>query len=145
MLARKAWCLLIQVLTRQGHNQREEILSYLKFWVDVCDFFLYRAHTITQLFPLLSSSRTTNHVQASRISSVTLLCNVIYAIEHCCSSFEMFPLLDQLLNLTSHFQNIWPWSSQGKGLGNEVTLVWGRLLCLQWFTVESSFPDFGTP
>ena len=109
----------------------ETVLSHLKFGVHVCDFFLSRAHIITQFFPLLSSSRTTNHVQASRISSVTLLWNALYAIEHCFSSFEMLPLLNQLLNLTSHFQNIWPWSSQGKGLGNEVALVWGSLLCLQ--------------
>ena len=40
-------------VTRQGHNQRDEILSYLTFGVDVCDFFLSRAHIITQLFPLL--------------------------------------------------------------------------------------------
>ena len=37
-------------VTRQGHNQWDEILSYLNFGVDVCDFFLSRAH-ITQLFP----------------------------------------------------------------------------------------------
>ena len=31
-------------VTHQGHNKRDEILSYLKFGVDVCDFFLSRTH-----------------------------------------------------------------------------------------------------
>ena len=55
-----------------------------------------------------------------------------HAIEHCFSSFVMFPLLGQFPHLsTSHFSV-------------HLALDWGNFLCLQQLLVGSFFPHFAT-
>ena len=97
----------------EGHNKRDEILPYFKFEGDVCDFFLasssdFQGTCYNSAFP--PSVKFSNKKSCGGFKDfISDYFEMPYAIEHCFSSFVLFPLLGQFFHLTSDFQYIWPW------------------------------------
>ena len=117
----------------QGHNNRDEILCYLKFWVDVCDFFL----------PFKGSFQGTYYSSAFPHS-------VTFSNTKSCAGFENF-ISDTILIAICHSRLFFffcdvPFARSVSSFNFtfliHLALVWSNLLCLQRFTVGSFFPQF---